>query len=292
MNHDSNSSESRAALRGHGCIHLTSRRRAEEANRQTRTVRINARAMTSISYQLYSSRNGKPAEQTLVMLADAGYQDVEGYAPYFVDPRSTCDMLRNAGLEMTSGHFSLEEIEADPARVISTAGTLGIRKIYAPWLAVDERPTDLDGWMRFADRLLAAGKPLRDAGLIFGWHNHEFELIDLGGGITPADIIAQASPDIALELDLGWVHFAGLDPIAWIERFGSQITTIHIKDRACEGRNLDQDGWATIGTGVLDWRGILTAAKAAGIHHWVVENDLPTDDEDFARSSFDYLTGL
>jgi sugar phosphate isomerase/epimerase len=248
--------------------------------------------MNRLSYQLYSSRNGKLAGETLRMLAAAGYRDVEGYGPFFENPQATSAMLAEAGLEMTSGHFSLEEIEADPARVIRTARTLGIRKIYAPWLAVDERPTDPNGWIRFANRLLAAGKPLRDAGLIFGWHNHEFELIDLGGGITPEDIIAQTSSDIALELDLGWVHFAGLDPIAWIEKFGSQISTLHIKDRAREGENLDQDGWATIGMGVLDWRGILTAAKAAGIHHWVVENDLPTDDEDFARSSFDYLTEL
>jgi sugar phosphate isomerase/epimerase len=248
--------------------------------------------MIPLSYQLYSSRNGKPPGETLMMLADAGYEDVEGYGPYFDNPQATLAQLQDAGLVMTSGHFTLAEIEADPARVLEIANTIGLRKIYAPYLTAEERPTDRSEWESFSRRLIAAGRPIQDAGLIFGWHNHEFELVDLGGGLTPEDLIAQASPDLALELDLGWVHVAGHNPIGWIERYGRQITTLHIKDRAPAGENLDQDGWATVGKGVIDWPGILAAAREAGIRHWVVENDLPADDEEFARSSITYLKSL
>ena len=41
--------------------------------------------MTAFSYQLYSSRNFPPLSRTLSMLADLGYEQVEGYGGLFDD---------------------------------------------------------------------------------------------------------------------------------------------------------------------------------------------------------------
>lgn len=248
--------------------------------------------MPVISYQLYTSRDGGTPAQTLAMLKAAGYDQVEGFGPYFEDPAATRALLDAAGIPMTSGHFALDWCENDPAAVIAAAKTIGIDKVYAPYLGEGERPSDRAAWEAFAAKLAETAKPIMDAGLTFGWHNHDFELVDLGGGATPEDLIANAAPDMAIELDLGWVKVAGHDCVEWINKFGSKITSLHIKDRAPEGENADQDGWSTVGQGVMDWSAILGAAKAQGITHLVVENDHPVDDVAFARDSIAYLKTL
>lgn len=240
--------------------------------------------MTQVSYQLYSSRNW-PLIDTLTMLRDAGYTGVEGYAALFAQAVSLADDLKSHGLTMPSLHYALEDLEANPTAAIALSRAVGARAIFAPYLAEPDRPTDKPGWEAFAARLVAAGKPLQEAGLVFGWHNHDFELVDLGGGVTPLDIIAGASPDLKLELDLGWVVRAGQDPVALIQTYGSQIDTAHIKDIASQGTCTDEDGWADVGHGVMDWSAIHAALGHAGVTRYVIEHDNPNDHTRFATRS-------
>ncbi|NCO86541.1 MAG: sugar phosphate isomerase/epimerase [Rhodobacterales bacterium] len=237
----------------------------------------------SIAYQLYCSRNFPPLEDTLAMLAATGFAEVEGYGGLYGDLEALHAALDTAGLRMSSGHFGIDMVEGDPARALHVARTLGMSRVYVPHIAADARPTDAAGWAAFGARLAEMGKPVVDAGLIFGWHNHDFELADLGGGQTPLDLIAAAG--VSLELDLGWVRVAGHDPVAWINKYGPQITAVHVKDIAAEGEGLDEDGWADVGHGIMDWAAIKGALDANGITHMVVEHDNPKDHARFARRS-------
>lgn len=235
-----------------------------------------------ISYQLYCSRNFPPLDATLAMLSAAGYTEVEGYGALYADPAALRAQLDAHGLAMTSGHMNLKDIEADPAKALAAAQTLGMTKVFAPHIMPNDRPSDAAGWRAFGQRLEKAGKPFRDAGIPFGWHNHDFELVDLGG-TTPLDCIAES--DLVLELDLGWVARAGHDPAAWIAKYGPRIAAVHVKDLAPAGENADEDGWADVGHGTQDWSAIKAAMEAAGIDHAVIEHDNPKDHARFATRS-------
>ncbi len=239
--------------------------------------------MPSISYQLYCSRNFPPLADTLQMLAETGYREVEGFGALYADRAALRAGLDASGLAMTSGHVALDMLESDPAQALSIAREMGMTRLYVPYLLAEHRPTDAAGWAAFGRRLAEVGKPVRDAGLVFGWHNHDFELADLGGGETPLDLIAAASDETALELDLAWVRVAGHDPVAWIDRYAGRITTVHLKDIAPDGACADEDGWADVGHGIMDWPAITSALDAAGIDHFVVEHDNPSDHRRFAR---------
>lgn len=241
--------------------------------------------MTHISYQLYCSRNHPPLAATLQMLADAGYTEVEGYGGLFADVDTLKADLDAAGLRMTSSHFALDMIENDPAGALAIIRSLGIKKAFVPFVMPDMRPTDTAGWIGFGKRLAEAGKPLRDAGIPFGWHNHAFEFDATETGDLPLDLIAGASDDLLLELDLGWVRVAGQDPVAWIAKHADRISTVHVKDIAPDGQCTDEDGWADVGHGIMDWAAIHTALQTAGIDHYVVEHDNPKDDRRFATRS-------
>ena len=239
--------------------------------------------MPTIAYQLYCSRNFPPLDDTLAMLAQGGWKAVEGYGGLYGDVGALRAGLDRHGLTMPSGHFGLDMVEGDPARAIEVARSLGVGKVFVPYVAADSRPSDAQGWEAFATRLAESGKPLRDAGLGYGWHNHDFELADLGGGTTPLDLIARAGVD--LELDLGWVARAGQDPAAWIRRLASRVTAVHLKDMAKAGEGADEDGWADVGHGRMDWPAIKAELDANGIDHWVVEHDNPSDHARFASRS-------
>ncbi len=245
--------------------------------------------MTAISYQLYSSRFSS-IEDSLPMLAETGYREVEGYGALLTEADRLAEGLAASGLRMTTAHIPFEMIAEDPEGVLALADRFGLEAVFVPIVSSDDRPADAAGWEALADRLFAAGAPLRAAGLRFGWHNHDFELDDLGGGATALDILAGAGLD--LELDIGWIARARVDPVATIARFRGRIAAAHIKDLAPEGGNADEDGWADVGHGTLDWPAIHTALQAAGVGRYVVEHDNPSDHRRFARRSLAYLSAL
>jgi sugar phosphate isomerase/epimerase len=128
----------------------------------------------------------------------------------------------------------------------------------------EDRPKDAAGWRAFGARLEKAGAPLRAAGLGFGWHNHDFEFIAQADGSIPQASILEGGPSLEVELDVAWVIRGGSDPLAWINRYAGRITAAHVKDIAPKGQNVDEDGWADVGHGTVDWKTIHAALKAAG----------------------------
>lgn len=244
--------------------------------------------MTTIAYQLYCSRNFPPLDDTLRMLSEAGYKAVEGYGGLYGEPEALRAALDRHGLHMPSGHFALDMLESDPQGAIAVAELLDVDKVFVPWIAPEHRGTDLASWRAFAGRVAKALEPVRHAGFTVGWHNHDWDLADVGG-TTPVDLMAEAGLD--LELDLGWVARAGQDPAAVLRRLGGRVRAVHLKDLAPEGQAQDEDGWADVGHGTQGWAAIKQELDAQGIDHWVIEHDNPSDHARFARRSIETVKG-
>ena len=88
---------------------------------------------------------------------------------------------------------------------------------------------------------------------------------------------------------VAWLVRGGAAPKPWIERYRARLVAVHVKDIAPPGQNLDQDGWADVGTGVLDWVDLWQACRAAGARWAVVEHDRPRDPALTARICHDNL---
>lgn len=241
--------------------------------------------MTDFSYQLYSSRNFPPLDTTLGMLKRNGYARVEGYGALYTEPRAIRAALDANGLTMPSGHFSIDLLENEPQKVLDIAGMLGMKAIYCPHLAIEQRPADAAGWSAFGERLEAAHAVYSKAGYVFGWHNHDFEFKALPDGAIPQKLIFDAAPSISWEADIAWIIRGGADPFQWIENHGKRISAVHIKDIAPSGENADEDGWADVGHGTVDWKALLTALRATPVRYFIMEHDNPSDHERFARRS-------
>ena len=240
------------------------------------------------SYQLYSSRNFPPLADTLKMLAQAGYDGVEGFGGLYADKAGLAEMasgLAANGLAMRSGHFGLSQVEETPDWAIEVAKTLGMDTVIVPWLPAELHPTTGAGWQALGARLQKAGAPVRDAGLAFGWHNHDFEFRKTTDGATPQTALFEGGPDLKWEMDVAWVVRGGADPLAWIKDHAHRLVAAHVKDIAPAGENLAEDGWADVGYGVVDWKTIMAALRGAGVSNFVMEHDNPADHARFATRS-------
>jgi sugar phosphate isomerase/epimerase len=209
--------------------------------------------MTKLGFQLYSARNFPPLSDVLKKLSAAGYAHVEGFGGIYgsLDDAGLkalrADLDAN-NLTMPTGHFGIDMLESEPEKALNIASTLGIKAIYCPHLMPDQRPSDAAGWLAFGKRLQEAAKPFRDAGLAFGWHNHDFEFVKLEDGSTPQEQIFAGGPELEWEADI-----------------------------ASPGENTDEDGWADVGHGTVDWKGLVDVLKKTAVKYYVVEHDNPKD---------------
>ncbi len=241
-----------------------------------------------VSFQLYSARNFSPWDNVLSHLSNLGYTQVEGFGGNYEDAPAFKALLDKHGLAMPSGHFfPLEQFEDDLGTVVATAKTLGMKRLFCPALPPEQRVADADAWTSVGKRLENIGKQVRDAGLRFGWHNHDFEFSACADGRLPMDILLQNAPSIEWEADIAWIVRGGQDPLAWIDRYAERITTAHVKDIAPEDECIDEDGWADVGYGVMDWKTLTAALRNIDVDLFVMEHDNPSDFERFASRSIE-----
>jgi sugar phosphate isomerase/epimerase len=240
------------------------------------------------SYQLYSARNEKSLDEVLKTLKQLGYSQVEGWGGQFADPAALAASLKAAGLTMPTAHMGFAQLE-DTAAALKIVDAVGIQTVYCPAPPSADYREGKGDWNKFADQLGKIAGAFKAAGKGFGYHNHHWEFTKTGGK-TPIEIILGASPDTQWEMDLAWVVKAGEDPVAWMDKLGSRITAVHVKDIAPAGQALDEDGWADVGQGTLDWKSLLqTIKQKTKAKYFVAEHDKPSDAIRFARRSIEAI---
>jgi sugar phosphate isomerase/epimerase len=222
----------------------------------------------------------------LSQLPALGITKVEGYGGVYDAPAAYRAAMDANGISMPSGHMGLDDIESDFEATMGIAETLGMTRIFAPYLEEKDRPDTATGWAALGKRLNAAGMKYAERGITFGWHNHDFEFVALADGSTPLDILLDAAPDMSWEADLAWIVRGGRDPVAYVNRYAHRLSAIHVKDIAAAGENLDQDGWSDLGVGTLDWPALLQACRNASDDLiYALEHDKPSDPIGYATRS-------
>ncbi|MEO1364558.1 MAG: sugar phosphate isomerase/epimerase [Pseudomonadota bacterium] len=243
--------------------------------------------MTPFGFQLYTARDVPSFPALLTDLATMGYTHVEGFGGVYADPHAFRSAMDGAGLTMPSGHFGLADLRDGFDTCANIARTLGVQTIIAPFLDEADRPVDAGGYKALASDLAALHRRCADAGFGFAWHNHAFELEPLQDGSIGMDVILTEAPDVAWEADMAWVIRGGADPMAWVDQYGSRMVAVHVKDIAPAGENADQDGWADLGAGTVDWPVLIAAitAQAGNTVLWIAEHDNPRDPRAFATGA-------
>lgn len=235
------------------------------------------------SFQLYSARNFPPLDATLSKLAELGYTNVEPYGGLFADIGGLQAGMAANGLTALTAHAGLADLEGDFDGMVAKANDLGVETLIVPFIGPADRPSNTHEWTGLGNRLADLSEKLAAKNLKLAWHNHEFEFHQLPDGRYPIEYILGDSLD--WQADIAWVVRGESDPAEWLDRYAGRVISVHVKDIAPAGRCEDEDGWADVGHGTMDWSGLWSKSVEADAQVMVAEHDNPNDFVRFATRS-------
>jgi sugar phosphate isomerase/epimerase len=252
----------------------------------------------------------------LGQVSKIGYRTVELAGNLGRNPAELKAAFDRAGLQCTSSHVQATAL-ADVDKVIAEARVIGVRHIVMPMFSIpahvdmtpkpgEGRPAVLarlaaqitaDDWKATAALLNAKGAPLKAAGLTLGYHNHNVEFAPVGGTTGLEILLKNTDPALVqFEMDAGWVVAAGADPFALLKAHPGRFKMMHVKDvKATTKSNFAfQQDPTEVGSGIIDWKRLLAASYAAGVHDFFVEQEPPFAKPrmESVKISFDYLNAL
>lgn len=266
-------------------------------------------APAALGVQLYTVRAQlAELDQTLGTIKAIGFSEVETLRPIL---GALPPLLKKHGLTAPSGHFDAALVldvgpisrAGLPANytfdtAVAQAKAVDMKFFTVAYLMGEDRKS-LDDYKRHADKMNEAGRRCKAAGLQFAYHHHSFEFVKYGAESGWDVLLARLDKDlVALEVDVFWLAAAGLDPAKTITSLGSQVKLVHLKDRAAGPPELDESkvgkaAFKEVGSGSLDFPGILRACKAVGVQHYFVEQDqVPADPLASLQQSVKYLRSL
>ena len=165
-------------------------------------------------------------------------------------------------------------------------------------LARIARSLTADHWKRSADLFNTKGEALRREGVKFAYHNHNPELAPQGETNGLAILLEHTDPKaVAFEMDAGWVVAAGHDPVEILRAYPQRFRLMHVKDIAPthQVNTVIKADTTEVGSGIIDWKRVLSAAVASGVKHFSIEQEPPyprMPPMESARKGFEYLSKL
>jgi sugar phosphate isomerase/epimerase len=250
---------------------------------------------TPLSIQLYSLRTLSGLPEVLDTIKAAGYRNVELIGSHLDDAANVRQQLDERGLAVSSSHVGMAALRERFDIIMAACTTLGFTQLFMPSVPAEERQSAEPYWTNLGRELGQMARRAKDQGIELGYHNHHWELNVQANGRTALDCLFAGAGDAPLtwQADVAWLVRGGADPVALMRKHKSRVVSVHAKDLAPEGTRLDEDGWADVGHGVLDWRGRLAQAAIDSGARWLVaEHDKPSDPARFARNSFNFLNAL
>ncbi len=250
---------------------------------------------TPLSIQLYSLRTLPGLPEVLDTVKAAGYYNVELIGSHLDDAANVRQQLDQRGLAVSSSHVGMTALRERFDTIMAACKTLGFTQLFMPSVPAEERQSAEPYWTNLGRELGQMAQRAKEQGVQLGYHNHHWELNVQANGRTALDCLFAGAGEAHLtwQADVAWLVRGGADPVALMRKHKSRVVSVHAKDLAPEGGKLDEDGWADVGHGVLDWRGQLAQAAIDSGARWLVaEHDKPSDPARFARNSFSFLNSL
>jgi len=228
----------------------------------------------TIAAQLYTLRDflktPEDIEKTLKRVKDIGYNAVQLSGAGPIDPGRLKDITDNLGLKICATHISYDRLKNDTEAVIREHKLWDCKYVGLGAMPQEYR-TSKEGFLKFIGEFNEIAKIIADNGLKFIYHNHKFEF-EKFDGVTGMNIIFNSTdPEVfGLEIDTYWVQAGGANPVDWIRKVEGRMDIVHFKDMAILK---DQQIFAEIGEGNLDWPSIIKACRETGVKWYAIEQD-------------------
>lgn len=255
----------------------------------------------------------------LDMTKKAGYTGIELFnCPYDeYTPKEFKNVLSDHGLTAISAHVNIDDTD----KMLSYLPDTGVKFIICPGLRVASKE---DAYEK-AELLNELGRKAKDAGLRYGYHNHDNDF-DRFGDETVIDIfLRNTDPDlVTFELDAAWAWRAGVNAAEFVNAHAGRFDLIHVKEtsrvltpeddmshifknaeRGPDGRPImtpemkakfeeRQKINCKLGDGIINMPELKKAADAQGVKAYIVEREYAYTGNNFTTILADreYLSAL
>lgn len=254
----------------------------------TRLFAARGKQLTGI--QLYSVRDNmkNDAMGTLKALADMGYKHVE-HANY-IDrkfygwtAKEFKKVLDDLGMSMPSGHTVLRADHWDESKkdftdawkyTIEDAATVGQMYVISPSMTQGQRK-EYDQLMLLMERFNQSGELCKKSGMLFGYHNHDFEFNESLNGELLYDIIMKnTDADLVMQqLDIGNLYNGGATALEVMKKWPGRFASMHVKDEIASSEGHEKYESTILGKGIVPVKEVIDLGKENGTIHFIVEQE-------------------
>jgi sugar phosphate isomerase/epimerase len=248
-----------------------------------------------VGLQLYTIRDAMTADVpgSLKKVSDLGFKNLElaNYTNgkfYGYEPLEFKKMVNDLGMDIISSHTQVEAqgITLENAKKMAEDhAKLAVKYCVQPWVVEEDRKT-IASYQKMAAEWNKVGKIMKETGIQFGYHNHNFEFATVEGKIPYFDVfMTELDKDlVTMELDLFWTTKAGHNPVDLFKKYPGRFQLFHMKDMYTKEAPLYEvatKDFAPVGAGVIDFKEILAARDTAGLKYMFVEQDSTKDGKPF-----------
>ncbi|SCI08278.1 Xylose isomerase-like TIM barrel [uncultured Ruminococcus sp.] len=176
---------------------------------------------------------------TLEKVAQMGYAGVEFAGFGGIPAKEMKKKLDELGLEGISAHVGCDLLRDDLDGVISDLKTIGAKFLICPSAEL----RTLEDAKKLASFFTEIGKKCAENGIVFGYHNHDFELAAQDGEYPLDALYGYADPAfVKQQPDVFWLEYAGVDAIEYLTQHKTRCPMIHLKQIRGKDNVDAQDG--------------------------------------------------
>ncbi len=228
-----------------------------------------------IGLQLWSVKDDmkKDAVATIKAVGAMGYDFVEtaGYGDgkmYGMDPLEFKALVEENGMKFLGAHTGQpipdsgkwEEVMAWWDVCIAAHKEAGVIYIVQPFMGGSGYES-IEGLQAYCDYFNAVGEKCNEAGIRFGYHNHNHEFEELEGQVIYDYMLENTEPEkVMFQLDLYWINNGGGVATEYFTNYPGRFYSFHIKDEKELGES-----------GEMDFQSSFDMAETAGVQYNVVE---------------------
>ncbi len=257
-----------------------------------------------VGLQLYSIRDAMAMDAvgSLKKVADMGYKFVElaGYSHgkfYGMEPVEFKKVVGDLGMQIISSHTMVEArgiTMQNAQKMADDHALVGAKFCVQPW--VNDKDRSIEKYKQMIADWNKVGEIMKNVGIQFAYHNHNFEFLPTNGIVPYFDIFLKEMDEglITMELDMYWATKAGYDPVELFEKYPGRFQLFHFKDGATPNEpyfDIVKNDITTVGSGYIDFNRIYNARKTAGMKYFFVEDDNQGNGKPFdcIKRSIDYI---
>ena len=257
----------------------------------------------SIGLQLYSLRLQamRDMRAALDQARELGFSEIEVAGTGSLAAGDFAQELADRGLTAIGGHTRYVQLLKGIEGAIDEARRIGAKFVLTslPKPVIAEIK-DEAAVRAIANQFNAWGRACRDAGLSFAYHTHggEFHRVSPGGETILDTLMRETDPAlVCLQMDVYWVYLAGQDPVRLLQQYPGRWRLMHLKDlrlgvtTGLGAASAPATDNVALGDGQIEWKGLMQAAREAGVQYYFIEDESARPLENIPRSLL-YLNAL